>query len=532
MSNLIPISSLRIACILDEFSFEALNPDSELIPITPNNWQEVLIKKRPHFLFVESAWNGNSGSWQYRIASYSNSKGNELKSLIKWCNQMKIPTVFWNKEDPIHFDRFIETAKLFDYVFTTDANLINIYKKRVQHERVYPLLFAAQPLIHNPINQYRPKKNVSFAGTYYANRHEERAKDMVAILDAALEHGLEIFDRNYHLKGKAKQVNEFPLKYRKHIVGHRPYNKLLEEYKNYKVFLNVNTVKNSSTMFSRRVFEIAASGTPILSSYAKGIEVQMGNIVQMASTTQEAKQKLKTLLNDNHLRMKLSLEGQRLVFSKHTYKHRLYEVATRIGLNVNPIDSKVIVLSMVKSLSEYQSVIRSFKNQTYETKSLLVYVPAENIAEISKYCKAHHSNENIKLLDLSKLQLYTMDKNAYYTYFSPLHYYGSFFITDMVHSLMYSGADISTKVCYFQAENAKILIQGKHEECLVKELQYDACVTKYQYAELIIQYMLNGKKRDSNQADIYASNRYNFSFNGNLSEALFQKLSKDRSINI
>jgi len=285
-------------------------------------------------------------------------------------------------------------------------------------------------------------------------------------------------------------------------------------------------------MFSRRVFEIAASGTPILSSYAKGIEVQMGSIVQMVSTTHEAKKKLKALLMDENLRMKLSLQGQRLVYSKHTYKHRLYEIARIVGLDVMPIKSKVAVLSSVKSLSEFQSVIRSFQNQNYETENLIVYVPAEIYAEINKYCKANGFNDQVKLLDMSKLQLYSLDKNALYTYFSPEHYYGPFFITDMVHSLVYSEADIITKACYFQGENGKVFIQGKQEECMTKEILYDACMTTYQYTELLIQYMLYGKKRHANQASIYSNNRYNFVLNGNLSEAVFQKSIKDITINL
>ena len=49
--------------------------------------------------------------------------------MLNYCRSRGIPTVFWNKEDPPHFDDFIGAAKEFDFVFTTDADCVPMYRE-------------------------------------------------------------------------------------------------------------------------------------------------------------------------------------------------------------------------------------------------------------------------------------------------------------------------------------------------------------------------------------------------------------------
>ena len=78
-----------------------------------------------NFLLVESAWQGYKNRWKYKIASYPDvpkRNNHALRRLVERAKDKGIPTVFWNKEDGVHFDRFINSAKLFDHVFTVDEN--------------------------------------------------------------------------------------------------------------------------------------------------------------------------------------------------------------------------------------------------------------------------------------------------------------------------------------------------------------------------------------------------------------------------
>nr|WP_304441070.1 hypothetical protein [Ignatzschineria sp. F8392] len=103
-------------------------------------------------LLVESAWKGHWNRWKFKIAAYPDypeRNNDKLKELVARAKDLGIPTVFWNKEDSVHFDRFIDSAKFFDHVFTVDETCIPRYKAVMgQDASVHSLMFAVQPKFH------------------------------------------------------------------------------------------------------------------------------------------------------------------------------------------------------------------------------------------------------------------------------------------------------------------------------------------------------------------------------------------------
>ncbi|MDX1620030.1 MAG: glycosyltransferase [Nitriliruptorales bacterium] len=328
---------LRVGAILDTFSASCFAPECDLIRFRPDNWREVLEQKQPHLLFVESAWQGNDGSWQYQVGSYSyaDSVGlPHLSNLVKWCRTRDIPTVFWNKEDPVHFDKFKEAAQLFDVVLTTDADRVDAYRDLpdLRAETVAPLPFAAQPEIHNPICAPIHREEIPvFAGTYYKNRHAERREQLEMLLDAARPLGLQIFDR---MHGKESESVGYPDRFQEHISGGLPYAEMVEAYKRYRVFLNTNSVTESPTMFSRRVFELLASGTPVVSTPSNGMEEMLGDVLDVVTNPDEAREAIEALLEGDVHWHHRSRAGIRRVMNHHTYAHRMAQVAQHAGFHV------------------------------------------------------------------------------------------------------------------------------------------------------------------------------------------------------
>ncbi|MFM6399689.1 MAG: hypothetical protein ACKPFF_23680, partial [Planktothrix sp.] len=117
---------------MDDFTYSSYNPECELFQLTPENSLYELENFQPQILFIESAWRGKNGLWNRKISTLSQ----ELRAIIEWCKKRQIPTIFWNKEDPIHFETFLTTAQQFDYVFTTDIDCINRYKAELGHDRI------------------------------------------------------------------------------------------------------------------------------------------------------------------------------------------------------------------------------------------------------------------------------------------------------------------------------------------------------------------------------------------------------------
>jgi len=380
------LGQLRVAGILDDMSRACFGPECELnCEFTMADWRERLEPNPPHMLLVESAWSGNSGGWQYGVASYPHPDYQglpELRRLLSWCEERGIPTVFWNKEDPIHFERFKEAAALFDHVLTTDANRIPAYEDLGgDHDRtVHALPFAAQPRLHNPIavTDARQLEPV-FAGTYYRERHRDRQASLEMILDAALPYGLVIYDRTF---GTESDEYGFPERFQASIKGRLPYQEVVDVYKRHRVFLNVNSVVDSPTMFSRRVFELLACGTAVLSTDSVGIEAIFGDLVPIATTPQGATAQLERLLHDDAYYTDLVGRARRLVLTEHTYRVRLSRIAAIAGFELSPTAGReVAALALVQESADLEAIEDAMLAQSLAPDEILVGIGDDALAE-------------------------------------------------------------------------------------------------------------------------------------------------------
>nr|MBA2543352.1 glycosyltransferase [Deltaproteobacteria bacterium] len=240
-----PFGGLRVATIVDDFTRACLEPEVTLLAVDARAWRAQLPVFRPQLLFVESTWRGVHDSWKKRIATYPRHTDDTLAEVVRYCRRRSIPTVFWNKEDPVHFDRFLPAAKRFDHVFTTEVACVERYRS-AGVARVAPLLFAAQPALHFPGTA--PRENiVCFAGSYGEAELGARRTDLEVLLDGASEFPLRILDR----QARAGSANKFPERYRRFVHPGVDYRALAELQRRYKVFLNVNAIRASRTMFSR-----------------------------------------------------------------------------------------------------------------------------------------------------------------------------------------------------------------------------------------------------------------------------------------
>ena len=57
------LKKLRIAAIMDEFTWQSYSPEADMLQLTPENWHNELETFNPNMLFVESAWRGKDELW-------------------------------------------------------------------------------------------------------------------------------------------------------------------------------------------------------------------------------------------------------------------------------------------------------------------------------------------------------------------------------------------------------------------------------------------------------------------------------------
>lgn len=261
---------LKVLSILDDFTFQGLNQSNSLNLIQDKPfWYRK--SNKIDFMLVESAWRGNNDQWRHKIADYPNHpnrNNHQLAKLVAWAKDHHIPTIFWNKEDPYHYDQFINTAKLFDYIFTTDDLSIERYKTDAPHAKVHVLPFFIQTNLHKPQNITIRNRSL-FIGSYHSTEHPERKIWQDRIFPQAARYGLTIIDRHSE---SALETQQFP-KYMGDVeyLNAIPYNQTQQIYNQFSHCLNVNSITHSNTMFSRRLLEIMACGKLAISNPSQAI---------------------------------------------------------------------------------------------------------------------------------------------------------------------------------------------------------------------------------------------------------------------
>ena len=442
---------VKVAVILDVFSSMAFKYEWNQIKFGPDDWREVLERERPAMLFCESAWHGNEGRWATMMSAAGAPK-QPVRDLVAWCREQGIPTVFWNKEDPPNFDRFIETAKLFDRVFTVDADCIPRYVEALGHDRVALLPFGAQPRVHNPISVRGGRKHeVAFAGTYHAKKYPERAAQMDTVLGPAREFDLHIYSRISDDPDFA-----FPPGYTDHIVGSLPYEKMLAAYKAYKVFLNVNSVTESPTMCARRVFELSACGTPVVSGYSRALDNVFGDLVRLATAPEQTTDALITLMKDSELRDRTGHLAMRKVFEEHLYGHRAASLLSAAGVPVRERDRSISVILPTNRPDQVDHAIAQVAAQTHQPLQLVMVLhgfPADGVREKALAAGLEDvvvlsADSSLTLGSVMNLGIDAAD-GAYLAKMDDDNLYGTHYLRDLSYVFEYTEAGITGKGAHY-----------------------------------------------------------------------------------
>jgi spore maturation protein CgeB len=316
--------------VTDELTRTCLARECRVIDLTPMNFREVLRRQRPDLVFVESAWAGAGDRWKYRVAAYPDhpERNNaDLARLVADARDLRIPTVFWNKEDSVHFERFIDSAALFDVILTVDANCIPRYRARVpSRTQVAALPFAVQPALHRFTGIDPARRGACFVGSYGQHIHDQRRARQDMLLDSAAQAlGLTVYDRNSDRRGAQYRYPALP---RLSVRPKIPHARTAEVYKSHLVSLNVNTIEDSETMFSRRLVEVIGCGGLAVSTPALAIDRLFAGLCHVVHSRDDAQPLFERLAHDGYSESDrdMMVEGARHVAEHHTYVQRIQTI--------------------------------------------------------------------------------------------------------------------------------------------------------------------------------------------------------------
>jgi spore maturation protein CgeB len=524
---------LRVGVILDDFSAMAFRFEWDTVALDPANWKQQL--DGLDLVFVESAWAGNERLWRGKVGG-DGGPAQQFKDMLAACRERNIPSVFWNKEDPPHYDDFLPAAKLFDFVFTSDEGRIESYQRDLGHDRVAVLPFAAQPAVHNPVRPRRGfhQRDVAFAGMYFAHKYPERREQMDLLLNGAMDAsakmqtGLEIFSRQ--LGGSPEY--QFPAPLDSRVVGSLTYPQMLSAYKAYKVFLNVNSVVDSPSMCARRIFEISAAGTPVISTPSAAIRnFFTEREVPVAETREEAGFLSRALVANAELNDRTAHLAQRRIWQEHTYAHRAETVVgTALPTRQRQIDLPgVSILVPTIRPQQLEHIFRTAAAQRGVDAQLVILTHGFDISGTRlQELKETFAFDNVVLLSagtevslgqcLNKC-VDAADGTAVAKMDDDDHY-GANYLADQLFALNYSRAEIVGKQAHYMhlaASNATILRFG-HKEHRYTDFVMGPTIVAHKDAVIANPFPAlglgedTGFLRNAGQAgmQIYSADRFNF----------------------
>ncbi|WP_051439580.1 CgeB family protein [Bordetella petrii] len=321
-------SALKVAIIADELTRSSLAAECQTFNLTPSNYRRVFQSWKPDLLFVESAWHGYKDAWKYKIASYPlyPERNNEsLRTLVLEAKQLGIPAVFWNKEDGVHYDRFIATARLFENIFTVDINCVDKYKAAVaDYKNIAPLMFPVQSRFHyfSGRNEKEGEQGFSsFVGSYSKHIHLRRRRWQDMLFETIAPFGLNIYDRNFRRKAAHYRYPSIP---GLNVYNGVPYRETADIYRGHRINLNVNTIEDSPTMYSRRLIEIIAVGGVAISTPSAAVERLFSEFCYIVHSKEELLSSIDDVLGCGYRQVKEKAEhGAQVIAQQHTWEKRL-----------------------------------------------------------------------------------------------------------------------------------------------------------------------------------------------------------------
>lgn len=393
-----------IGIICDEFMYYSLEnaANFKYISLTEN----INIDDSLDLVLVVTAWKGLDNSWQY-LSNPEGKKRASLLKLLKDYNNSGIPTVFYSKEDPVNYDKFLSIANECKYIFTSAKEIINDYKRDTGNKNVGFLEFGVNPLYHNPIGKHlgnTNNKEVIFAGSWM-EKYPERNREASMMFDGVMKSkfNLNIVDRNYDRKLKSYQ---FPPKYLKYVSKTLLHQSLMNLHKATTYGLNLNSVKYSNTMFANRVYELQAMGNIVLSNYSMGVNNIFPNI-SIVNDINDVKQILHT---NNHKKEKeMIAKNIFTVMLNHTSYHRVSKILNFIGLKSNINPHKILVVG------QSEKTENSFDRQDIDN---------------SKFVLEKDLNESL------------IDESDFVTYFSDSVEYEEFYLKTLLSGFAYTNSEV------------------------------------------------------------------------------------------
>jgi hypothetical protein len=319
----------------------------------------------------------------------------------------------------------------------------------------------------------------------------------------------------------------FPPEYADHIVGSLPYERMLAAYKAYKVFLNVNSVTESPTMCARRVFELSACGTPVVSGYSRALPEVFGDLVRLSSSKERTTEALAELMKSADLRDRVGHLAMRKVYAEHLYGHRADAVLRAAGVNAPRPERSISVVLATNRPGRLDHALAQVARQLHRPLQLVLVLhgfPADGVEERARAAGLDDvvvltADASLTLGAALNLGVDAAD-GAYLAKMDDDNVYGPHYLSDLAYAFDYTTAGLVGKGAHYceMRTHGLTVLRFPHLEHTRAELIQGGTILadgdvlrKLRFADLpraVDSDLL--RRAHAEDAGIYSADRFNF----------------------
>ncbi len=234
------------------------------------------------------------------------------------------PLVYWAIDDPPDWRRMsLPLSRGASLVLTPAQECIPLYQQ--QGIKAGYMHFACNPQFHKPTAPLVSFAcDILFVGNYYVS-YPQRRIGVDTLLTPLLHssYSVKVYGNEHWLNNTDKYTLPENI-----YSGYLPYHDLPAAYSSAKIVLGINSVVDSPTMMSMRIFEALGCRAFLMTHYSPAIESLFKNHVHLVWSRHpdETMELVRFYLNREDLRQKIAQKGQEEVYLKHTYQMRVNSV--------------------------------------------------------------------------------------------------------------------------------------------------------------------------------------------------------------
>lgn len=433
------------------------------LELTPHNWQSVLANSQFHLLLVEIA-NGTIPLWNQQ----------QTEALLQWTSTEGLTTAAWVTGASAEHELAHRWIGSVPHVFLSRHHDAQIWRSRFPGASFQILEPSAQPHIHNPAITGRAQP--------------ERAAAL--LIDEASPY---ISENLAHLG--SEQIDLWPIGigartilekagFSRFLVPSAAMSKLNHVLGRYAV------VADMAADYDRpwRIVEVGSAHTAAIVNAAalSSIPQDLHDFVNVVHSPEEFGSSLVAHLWQRELRDRAATRLAREIYQRHTFGHRVNQIAAATGIPLNHRIRPVSAIVSTNRPHELSNIFHNVTRQWYASDGnleLVLVLHGLDLRRADVEAMARDAGvENLVLIEADRsltlgacLNLGLDAASGHYiAKMDDDNFYGRHYLTDLVAAFDYSGADIVGKWAHYvwlRSSRAVILRCARSEHRRVRLVQ-------------------------------------------------------------